>query len=514
MSPESRITVMDIWQLALPPGTILLGGKEGLGHPVEWVASLRASFPLFGPLDQGYVALARLELARRLDSTITPAHLLNELHRARAAALIVDSRISPEDAALADVLALPVLLLPESAQPTEEGLAGSSAVAWDLHEIERSILRTLVDREAQMARREAEARQHLQQVFNRGGMAAVLTELARLTESVVSVRDMGGCSLGQVGEDLPEDAIDTTLSITVASKSLGLLLLRRRASRHDPLDMVYARQAAEICGIEMLQRNTRQETEERLGAELVELLLDDSQTDDAIAARFARLDYGLAPERRHMVIALALGRAEDTACQSLLRDMEWAGERNHITIISATYRRHILAFCSLGVSASETRIRSWLQESIHNYPQCHAGISRVVKDVAGLRSAVCQALDACNLGQRIEGRVSPYYYEELGLYRLLTGIRARAELKRFYDETLGALVRYDATHGTNLVRTLEVFFEQNANASQTSRALFVHRNTLNYRLQRIAEISGLDLNDAEARLAFQLALKVHQLTHP
>ncbi len=57
-----------------------------------------------------------------------------------------------------------------------------------------------------------------------------------------------------------------------------------------------------------------------------------------------------------------------------------------------------------------------------------------------------------------------------------------------------------------------MFFDQNANASQTSRALYVHRNTLNYRLQRIVEITGLDLNDAEARLAFQLAIKIHHLS--
>jgi purine catabolism regulator len=124
---------------------------------------------------------------------------------------------------------------------------------------------------------------------------------------------------------------------------------------------------------------------------------------------------------------------------------------------------------------------------------------------------VSQALDAWELGHHISDLSSPYYYEELGLYRLLAGLRARDELRRFYDETLGPLVRYDHAHGTDLTHTLEVFFEQNANASQTSRALYVHRNTLNYRLQRIAEISGLDLDQAEARLAFQLALKFHHL---
>jgi len=515
MSPESRITVLDIWQLALPDGTTLLGGKEGLSHPVEWVASLRASFPLFGPLGQGYIALARLEVARRLDATITPSYLLNELHRARAAALVVDSGISAEDAALADALGLPVLLLPEGGQTVSGQGMGATSIAWDLHEVERAILRTLVDREAQLARRETQARQHLQQIFGRGGMDAVLAELARLTRGSVCVRNTGGLLLGQAGEEIDDQgAVDTTLSITIAGRPLGLLQFRRQASRHDPLDLVYARQAAEICGIEMLQRQTRQETEERLGAELVELLLDEGQADDSIAARFARLDYSLAAEQRHVVIAMALGRDDDASCESLLRDLEWGAERQRVTIISTNYRRHILAFCSFGPPVSEARIRAWLQEMMRNNSRCHAGISRIAKDIGGLRSAVYQALDACSLGQRIEGRASPYYYEELGLYRLLTGIRARAEVKRFYDETLGALVRYDATHGTDLVHTLQVFFEQNGNASQTSRALFVHRNTLNYRLQRIIEISGLDLNDNEARLAFQLALKVHQLIQP
>jgi PucR family transcriptional regulator, purine catabolism regulatory protein len=119
------------------------------------------------------------------------------------------------------------------------------------------------------------------------------------------------------------------------------------------------------------------------------------------------------------------------------------------------------------------------------------------------------------LGAREVGRhvnlPSPYYYEQMGLYRLLTELRGRDELARFYDETLGDLVRYDRAHGTELVRTLEAFFAENANASRTARVLYVHRNTLNYRLQRIVDITGLDLNDAEARLAFQLALKVHHL---
>jgi len=84
-------------------------------------------------------------------------------------------------------------------------------------------------------------------------------------------------------------------------------------------------------------------------------------------------------------------------------------------------------------------------------------------------------------------------------------------LRRFYDETIGALDRYDREHGTVLVSTLETFFWHNANVSRAARALYVHRNTLNYRLQRIEEISGLMLSDPETRLAMQLDLKTHYI---
>jgi DNA-binding PucR family transcriptional regulator len=207
----------------------------------------------------------------------------------------------------------------------------------------------------------------------------------------------------------------------------------------------------------------------------------------------------------------AITQARESTCYDVARDVQWAAQRDDASVVLVPYRERLLVFCAFSVA--ERSVRTWLQEAFAKptAERCAAGVSRVVEGLAGLRVAVTQACDALDLGRRISGRKSPHYYEELGLYRLLAGLRARDELKRFYDETLGTLVSYDLAHGTELVRTLEAFFDENANASQTSRALYVHRNTLSYRLQRIVEITGLDLNDADARLAFQLALKVHHL---
>lgn len=65
---------------------------------------------------------------------------------------------------------------------------------------------------------------------------------------------------------------------------------------------------------------------------------------------------------------------------------------------------------------------------------------------------------------------------------------------------------YDREHNSDLIRTLRVFFAANANASEAADRLYLHRNSLPYRLTRIQELTGLDLKDHRARLALQLGL--------
>lgn len=292
--------------------------------------------------------------------------------------------------------------------------------------------------------------------------------------------------------------------------------MRAEPAGRDELDAVYMRQGAEVCGIELVQRLARLEAEERLGADLVEELLDETLEEEKVVSRLLRLGYDLSSDRCHLVVALSPigdGRV-DGICHHAARGLEWFAQRDGASCVVTGYRGHSLLLLSFARHVSERRLRHWMQQAFSSASarRCDAGVSRFARDIAGLRTAVWQALDALALGRRIAGHKGPYYFEELGLYRLLAGLRNRDEVKRFHQETLGALIRYDDAHGTGLVHTLEVFFDQNANVSQASRALYVHRNTLNYRLQRIVEITGLDLNSPEVRLALQLALKAHRLS--
>ena len=76
---------------------------------------------------------------------------------------------------------------------------------------------------------------------------------------------------------------------------------------------------------------------------------------------------------------------------------------------------------------------------------------------------------------------------------------------------LGALERHDQRRGGELVHTLAVFLRSSGGLSETASVLGVHRNTVSYRVNRIAELSGRDLGDPRARLLFEVALAIRDI---
>lgn len=75
-----------------------------------------------------------------------------------------------------------------------------------------------------------------------------------------------------------------------------------------------------------------------------------------------------------------------------------------------------------------------------------------------------------------------------------------------FEALITPLREYDRRHNSDLLRTLRTFFEANANASEAAARLYLHRNSLNYRLERIQQLTCLDLRSPAARLALQLGL--------
>jgi sugar diacid utilization regulator len=141
------------------------------------------------------------------------------------------------------------------------------------------------------------------------------------------------------------------------------------------------------------------------------------------------------------------------------------------------------------------------------------GIGRYKRDPALLPDAYSEAEVALEIGHRIHGPSSVSTFEGTGTYKLLFRVLQEnpEELETFYGETLEPVVRYDSRYGTELVHTLTTYLDNDASTVKTATGLFAHRHTIRYRLDRVGELTGLDVDKSEDREQLTLGIKAMQL---
>jgi sugar diacid utilization regulator len=155
-------------------------------------------------------------------------------------------------------------------------------------------------------------------------------------------------------------------------------------------------------------------------------------------------------------------------------------------------------------------------ESVAGRLRCHGavGISSFYRDPSDLRRAVHEAELMADV-VRQSGAPSAQV-AGTGAYRLLLRLFVThpEEVRSFYDGTVGPIVRYDEHYGTDLVPTLEAYLENNCNMNATAAAVYAHRHTIAYRLDRVRELTGLDPSQGEHRERLGLGLKTARILHP
>jgi DNA-binding PucR family transcriptional regulator len=136
------------------------------------------------------------------------------------------------------------------------------------------------------------------------------------------------------------------------------------------------------------------------------------------------------------------------------------------------------------------------------------GRSRIAADPAELGRAASEALLAANVAEG-GAHDGPLAFDQTGAYRLLLSAMSEnpQELQRFYGETVEPLVAYDEQYETDLVGTLAAFLEADGNVAGTAQRLFTHRHTIYYRLERVRDLSGLDVSSSDGREKLSLGLK-------
>ena len=133
------------------------------------------------------------------------------------------------------------------------------------------------------------------------------------------------------------------------------------------------------------------------------------------------------------------------------------------------------------------------------------GIGKPVDNIKDLARSYKEAQTAIEVGRVFDTEKLIVSYENLGIGRLIYQLPTTL-CEMFLQEVFknGSLDSLDR----ETLQTIQCFFENNLNVSETSRKLFVHRNTLVYRLEKIRKLTGLDLREFDHAITFKVALMV------
>ncbi|HEY8692021.1 MAG TPA: helix-turn-helix domain-containing protein [Chloroflexota bacterium] len=523
------MNVTEIMKLALPPGTRLAGGAAGADTTVTWATTFRSRPPALDHLEGGELVLLSLAAVRVVDASLSLARIVSTLHERQVSAIAVDGEIEAAAVEVADRMALPLLAMPAGA---------------DLHGLERSIIGLLVNKEAELQARTAQLQRQLTQVAMQGkGLGGIAGEFARQTGKSVAIFDVRLQPLAEAGPEVSLGAqqrrrlelfarnpvplgqeptaewIDPqgqalprwAAVIPVNNRGAGLITLAAATEDLTELDGLLTARAAGVCAMEMVKERAVVEAETKIQGDFVRDVLRGSYANEASAlARATHLEWDL--EAQHGVAALDVAASEGAA--TALRS---AISRRGVRPLVAAWDRGAAFIYPL---PKETSADDWRAAVEHirvevagqlGLRSVSAGVGRAHSGLKGVQRSYGEADQALRAGQRLFGAGQTVAFAELGAYRLLAQLHGTAELRSFQQETLGELIDYDEKSGRQLLPTLEAFFTSNGNLSKTAEMLFVHRNTLMYRLKRIEELTGVTLDDPETRFDLQLALKMYHV---
>jgi sugar diacid utilization regulator len=368
------------------------------------------------------------------------------------------------------------------------------------------------------------------------GLPAVARAAARALDASVIVLDAASSVLAvacQSSEDeravMAGEGGAQSVELRVADLPVGELRYRPRGE--PPPEHALLRIVTNLIGLQVDRAKAPDRASEAAVADFLEDLLARRITDrENIVARAGELGCDLSggagvivvrarpqqPEEgdwraRVLTVAERGARAVERASLAALAEAGWtrhAGGPNG-DAGPLVERELVIVVPSPDSGAGRRTAAAVLRELEATLPEFTIVVarSRHAADPADLHRAGAEALLAANVA---EARgLTELSFEETGAYRLLLPAMSEGptELQGFYDETVAPLVAYDEQYETELVRTLETFLDADGNVAGAAERLFTHRHTVRYRLERVKELTELDVSSTDGRERLSLGLK-------
>ncbi|UKS29342.1 PucR family transcriptional regulator ligand-binding domain-containing protein [Paenibacillus sp. HWE-109] len=508
---NTPFTVQHLLQMPLFREAKIIGGQAGVTNEIYYIDSMEMP-DLTGWLRPNELILTTGYSFRHEPTML--CGLLDEMHRVGGSAVGIKTRRFlqevPEEAIYkSNLYNIPLFDIP---------------LEVPFMDMTRSILDQILQRQAYMLRELREVNQQFTNlVLNR-----------RTTELVILIGQLLQCEAAVVNSQ--EEIESGTLhfakaniaekhDVRVGSRKFGYLAITRKLGEQDHFEISCLEHAVTVLALEFTIRQSQQlHLEREQEAFLVELLSGSNHQEELLNYRAKRLGIPLGPFPYVIVMKHSSSIAMDNEKINnlnhwLLREINNPGSfaRKGIEI-----NGQLLILCHLvhkDIDNQRKETEQFVKDLLTKAN--HHGFNEDIRFVCGMgsfREQISEISDSCREAQKALaiGEISlpkqmVVHIKDVLVEQLLMDTSDHHVLNVLYEEFIAPLEVYDQEFGANLLITLEAYLRLGSNTKQVAEELFIHRNSVLYRLERIREILQKDLSDAEVHLRLVLAIRFWKL---
>ncbi|MCY4073183.1 MAG: helix-turn-helix domain-containing protein [Chloroflexi bacterium] len=540
MSDKNTASIQSLLRYSLPLGASIVAGDPET--QVNWSVTIRAQPPVFPDIYGGELALVSMDVLRSFDDRLRLAGVIRLLSDIGVNAVLATGETSQSAKDAANECGTVLVSVPLDTSLTT---------------VERAVNSLLLNQSARLTERAIEIQRQLTRLAaeNRD-LGSLLQVMSRSTGKPIVIHDDAGLMISQIypnigrrslngrypPAELPLGDFQTWLSqeapssqgmitpsplgfttvLKVEKRVAGYLSLVDQKSELDEFGRLVLAYGADVCAIEMAKNRAIASAVEQARGDWIQMWLSGTPADEDLLRTRAQ-QAGFQPGASYVVsVFRAITESgQSLSLEPLISLVRDDMSRRQINGAVGQYVDVIVVLYPLdeddAAGLSRTRmtienVRGQISSRLSN-GLIAAGISRPATGLSMLRDAYREAKDAVGISYQLSDRDTTTFYGDLKLFQLLLALKERNldNLHQFYDDALGPLVEHDKRKQSDLIRTLGGFFEANGNLAKAAQALDVHRNTLVYRLERISELTKMDLDDSDNRLILHLALKTQRV---
>jgi sugar diacid utilization regulator len=376
-------------------------------------------------------------------------------------------------------------------------------------------------------RKTMETHRQLNEIVANAGEAGIAKTLHHLTGFPVLIQDVHGNTRATAGDapggyrskDEPQQRQELIRRLQTTRQALyhrrawlvlanprpdviGVIAFIDPARTATETDLAALEYAATVLSVELSRLQSVAEAELRSRRDFAEELL--AGADEATTKASAHV-LGYDPERPHRVIVVT-GRPPDGLHEQFFQAA--AREARRLDVASLVVGRASYIVIIAYREADWGKLRAAIASQLPG-GSCRLAVGSRYPNAWQVAVSYREAQFVANLSSAL-GRPAPpvLLFDSLGVYRMLSSVTDPAGIEAFMNNQLGTLLDYDKRHHSSLLVTLAQYFDSGCNIDQTAAMLSIHRSTLKYRLKRVRELLGQDLNDGSTRLDLHLATRV------